>query len=125
MDRWLNRSSVVSDRLLFRASGDNLPEYVDFTIMGDGFEFTGLGTRTFRWNTSVQTGTLDLAVESPTSAQPFQLQLSAESYGQTVTLTLNDLARQVWRPANLPGIEYMWVGSSRFPLNALDVNRPE
>jgi hypothetical protein len=117
LDRWFGHQTDVSDRWLFRVIGHDYPEQVNISIVGNDFEFADLGTRTYRWNTLDEAGVLNLVVHSQTASQPFQLQL--ELYEQSVALTPSDRVWQTWQPSGLPGIEYMWIGSSRLPLNAM------
>jgi len=119
LDRWLGRETTVSDRLLFRTTGDSFPEQVSISIIGDDFEFTDLEAQTYSWSTSAGTGVLDLVVSSRTANKPFQLQLSTGMPEQSAILPLSDKVWQTWGPSKLPGIEYMWAGSAQFPTSAL------
>jgi Dolichyl-phosphate-mannose-protein mannosyltransferase len=118
LDRWMGREMVVSDRLLFRTTGSNYPGQVVISVDGDDYEFADLGTRTYSWNTSTETGVLNLVARSAKATEPPRLQVSAGSSGPSRTLLLSNDAWQTWKPSGLLGIEYMWSGSSQFPIDS-------
>jgi 4-amino-4-deoxy-L-arabinose transferase-like glycosyltransferase len=117
LDRWFHHQAVVGDRLLFRVAGDDSSEQVTLSIVGDEFTFAGSGAQTVEWDPSSEAGMLDLVVRSASAREPFQLRLSSSPglQEQAAMLSLDDEAWQTWQPSTLPGVEYMWVGSSQYP----------
>jgi 4-amino-4-deoxy-L-arabinose transferase-like glycosyltransferase len=118
LDQWFGHETMVSDRLLFRAGGDDYPEEVTISIISRDFEFADWEARTYSWKPSAETGILELVVRSQTAANSFQLQLSSRQPEGSAVLSLNREAWQTWQPSNLPGIEYMWVSTS-VPISAI------
>jgi 4-amino-4-deoxy-L-arabinose transferase-like glycosyltransferase len=119
IDQLLGQKTMVSDRLLFRASSDNHPGEVRLLIDGSEFEFTDSKAQTYTWSPAAEAGVLSLVVQSQTATRPFRLLLSSGDAGQSATLWLNKRSWHSWQPTSLTGVEYMWAGSAKFPLLSL------
>jgi 4-amino-4-deoxy-L-arabinose transferase-like glycosyltransferase len=115
VDNWLGREiTPVSDRFLFRVNRQNYPEELTFSIVGTEYKFMGIENQTFQWHPSDEPGTLNLVVYSSAATTPFELHVSSESAGDFV-VSLGEAPWQSWSPTPIPDLEYMWIGSSRFP----------
>jgi hypothetical protein len=119
LDQWLGTDSTVSDRLLFRGVGNDYPAEVTISIIDRDFEFAEVESQVCSWKPSAETEVLNLVLQSSTATQPVQVQLSSGQSKQSAIASLSKEAWQTWQPSALPGIEYMWVGSSQLSVSDL------
>src|SRR3989344_3223896 len=111
----------VSDRFLFRLSGESGPAVTRITIAEGEYRFQPDNSRLIAWSLQ-NSQVISVVTAAGAASSPVQLHVQTEGpEGSVHTVTTDHRAWQKWRALGSTGIEYMWIGSAVFPIDGLHI----
>lgn len=115
LDRWLGFKITVSDKLLFRITGDQHPQEIQLSVADSNFVFADTQKQTYVWKPGIEPDLLTVIVRSQSPTTPLRIHIT--SPGSSGIIQLHRDAWRTWQPFGSSGLEYLWAGSAdmKFP----------